>query len=307
MSRVVVIRYRNPETPGRLTREEYTTILTDGLQALSKSGSASRFLKQTIPNGPVGLKTNCVARKAYATPTALCTAFGDLLEDTGLKDNDIVTWDRTSSELKAAGFELNAGSFGRRCLGTDAHPSGYGREFYTHGEVASLVSGILTREVHSDVNMPVLKDHSLAGVSCCLKNMYGAINNPNKYHDNNCDPFAAHVNMLTPIKSTFRLAVVDAVQLQYHAGPGYSPAHIVNYHGLILGTDPVAVDAVGYGLVDHYRQANRLEPLAVAGREPTWLKTAQELGLGTAAHEEIETVSLVTSREGRTVEGELLP
>lgn len=307
MSRVVVIRYSDPVENGHLSVQEYTPMLRSGLTRLSEGGDAAGFLKQSIPNGPVGLKTNCVARRAYATPSALCTAVGDLLEDIGLKENDIITWDRTSRELKAAGFELNAASFGRRCFGTDAHPSGYGREFYTYGEVASLVSGILTHEVGADINMPVLKDHSLAGVSCCLKNMYGAINNPNKYHDNNCDPFAAHVNMLAPIRSTFRLAVVDAVQLQYHAGPGYSPAHIVNYHGLLLGADPVAVDTIAYRLIDHYRRAAQLEPLALAGRKPTWLQTAQELGLGTAEPDAIEVVSLVIDRDSRAVEGELMP
>ena len=39
----------------------------------------------------------------------------------------------------------------------------------------------------------VVKDHDLAGVSAGLKNWYGVIHNPNKYHDSCCDPYVADV------------------------------------------------------------------------------------------------------------------
>lgn len=42
----------------------------------------------------------------------------------------------------------------------------------------------------------------LQRMSIALKNMYGAIHNPNKYHRNGCDPFAADLNILPDIRAT---------------------------------------------------------------------------------------------------------
>ena len=65
--------------------------------------------------------------------------------------------------------------------------------------------------------MPLLKDHDGAGVSIALKNMYGVIHNPNKYHPNGCNPYVADVNMLPDIRTKMRLAFdklrVDVVRL----------------------------------------------------------------------------------------------
>ena len=55
------------------------------------------------------------------------------------------------------------------------------------------------------INLPVLKDHDGAGVTIALKNMYGAIHNPNKYHPNGCDPYVADLNMLPEIRSRMKL------------------------------------------------------------------------------------------------------
>ena len=66
--------------------------------------------------------------------------------------------------------------------------------------------------------------------------MYGAINNPNKYHADNCDPYCAHVNSLEPIKSKNRLTMIDAVRVQYNGGPGYVEDYLTYYGGSLSAT-----------------------------------------------------------------------
>jgi hypothetical protein len=43
-----------------------------------------------------------------------------------------------------------------------------------------------------------------------LKNMYGVIHNPNKYHPNGCNPYIADLNMLPEIRTRMRLTICDA-------------------------------------------------------------------------------------------------
>ena len=166
----------------------FRIMLQAGLRIITGNPDRLRSLGTLIPRGPVGIKINCLARRNKSAPGALVQAAGDLLVESGRQENDIVVWERTNRELQAAGFKLNASSFGRRCLGTDTDGIGYGDRLFVSGEVGSLVSRVLTDLVKSNINMPALKDHSLAGMSGALKNMYGAIHNPNKYHDNNCSP-----------------------------------------------------------------------------------------------------------------------
>ena len=67
----------------------------------------------------------------------------------------------------------------------------------------------------------VVKDHDLSGVSAGMKNWYGAIHNPNKYHSNGCDPFIVDVARHPFIRDKLRLTVLDGVVAQCHGGPAY--------------------------------------------------------------------------------------
>ncbi len=80
---------------------------------------------------------------------------------------------------------------GRSCASastttTTASPS-------TSGEIGSCFARLVSTTCTALVSFGVVKDHDLAGVSAGLKNLYGVIHNPNKYHDHNCDPYVADV------------------------------------------------------------------------------------------------------------------
>jgi len=307
MSRVIVVKYITDKKRCPLSQDKYKLLLSTGLKTLAGNNQLSAAVKTFLPRGVVGFKTNCLVRKLNSTPVALAAAFGDLLVESGFNDNDIVVWERTNRELEQAGYKLNASSFGRRCLGTDTNGLGYSDSFYSSGQANSLVSRILTDLVDHNVNLPVLKDHSIAGLSGCLKNMFGAINNPNKYHDFNCDPFAADISSLAPIKTKNRLGVIDAVRIQYHGGPGYAGSYLADYGGLIISADPVAADRVGLELVEHFRAKNGLPPLADTGRPVKYLDSAAERGLGVADLNNIDLKVIDIDTDGTATDGKLLP
>ncbi|MCP4570435.1 MAG: DUF362 domain-containing protein, partial [FCB group bacterium] len=206
MSRVAVVKYTS-RSRSFLKKEEYEMLLCSGLNLLAEDRGHVGFLKRLIPKGTIGLKANCLAAW-NPTLIPIVKALADILIGAvGIDDNNIVLWERTSRELKRAGHELNASAFGRRCLGTDANGVGYDDDFQSSGNVNSLVTRILTRMVDHSINLPILKDHSIAGLSAGLKNMYGAIHNPNKYHASNCSPSAAHINNLNTIRDKHRLTI----------------------------------------------------------------------------------------------------
>jgi uncharacterized protein (DUF362 family) len=290
----------------KLAAADYRRLLDVGLGRLAQTETAPEAILKLVPSGPVGLKTNCLTGRLSSTPAALVEALGDIFEEAGWNANDIVVWERTNRELQEAGFELNASSFGRRCLGTDTRGVGYGDSFESSGEVHSLISRVLLQVVEANINLPVLKDHSLAGLSGGLKNMFGAINNPNKYHGNNCDPFVAQAGLLPTLRKRHALTVMDAARVQYHLGPAYSANYLSWYGGVIMAVDPVAADSIGLALVEHLRAKNRLPSLADSGRPAKYLRTAEQLGLGTADLGKIDLQVLMVASDGRTTAGELL-
>jgi uncharacterized protein (DUF362 family) len=304
MSSVVVVKLaQSPD--GNIDSGAYRRLLEIGLAALDSAANLKSALAAVLSGGVVGFKTSCLARRFNSTPVALVDAFTGLLVDHGFDANDLIVWERTSRELTDAGFVLNASSQGVRFLGTDANGIGYAKEFSTSGEVSSLVSRIMTDMVQHSVNLPVLKDHSIAGLSAGMKNMYGAIHNPNKFHANCCDPYCAHVNNLEPIRQKHRLTILDAMRVQYDGGPGYMAQYMATFGALVISRDPVAADRVGLEILEKLRKDHGRQPLAQVEREVKYLKTATEIGLGESALERIDLKVFAVDELGQAVAGEL--
>ncbi|MEW6014608.1 MAG: DUF362 domain-containing protein [Candidatus Zixiibacteriota bacterium] len=305
MSRVVVVRRELPLKAKTLGMADYFTMLEVGLKELAGSVQISDAIKRYIPPGIVGLKVNCLTRKYNSTSVAVVKALIALLARDGRDENEIIVWDRTSNELEGAGFKLNLSSSGVRVFGTDVSRYGYSPEIYSSGEVNSLVSRILTEEIQSLINLPVLKDHSIAGMSGGLKNLFGVINNPNKYHDNNCDPFAAEILGLAPVKEKQKLTIIDAARVQFNGGPGFDSRFLAEYGGIILSDDPVAADSVALMILEQLRTRNHLPTLEKSGRAVKYLATAEKLGLGMADITKIDLVIREFMVDGSIRQGEL--
>jgi len=122
----------------------------------------------------------------------------------------------------------------------------------------------------------VLKDHDGAGVSMALKNMYGVIHNPNKYHPNGCNPYVADVNMLPEIRTKTCLHICDAITACYEGGPGFKPEFSWKYNGLIVSQDPVALDYTGWQIIERKRAENKLKTLEAEKRAPQYIATAAD-------------------------------
>ena len=245
------------------------------------------------PGEVVGLKVNCLAGRGTAsTNVHLVEAVCERLQQAGIRREQIVIWDRLASDLEDAGFRGASLGRGIRCMGNDE--AGYEGELSVFGSAGSLLSRTLTRTCDVVINLPVLKDHGIAGVSMALKNLFGAIHNPNKYHGNVGDPYVADVYALPPIRQKVRLAICDAITAQYDGGPSYMPQWSWPFNGLIVASDPVALDYVGWQMIEKKRAEKGLPTLKALGREPAWIATAADAQhrLGTNDPKRIDRVEV---------------
>lgn len=273
-------------------RELIRKLLDAALQKLTGEAEAPAAWRKVFSlNQRIAIKVNALG---LTTRPVVVEALAAALQNAGVSAENILVWDRFDVELAAAGFKLNKTERGVRCRGTDAdrYGAGYLREVSVSGQIGSCYSRILAEECDALISVPVLKDHNLAGVSLGIKNFYGAIHNPNKYHENNCDPFAADIVSHPLIRAKWKLTVIDATGAQYHAGPGRHPGYGWPYGGLIVGTDFVAVDAVGADLIDVRRREAGLKSLEEDGRPARHIQTAGLRGLGVADLERIQRIEV---------------
>lgn len=132
------------------------------------------------------------------------------------------------------------------------------------------------------IAMTLIKDHSLTGYTGALKNVtHGSIDNPQDHHGHMASPQIAVLYRHPIVTSRLRLHLVDGFKLIYDKGPlDRDPRTRVAHGAVYASSDPVALDALGWALVDRERVERGLKSLKDAKREPRYIHTAAELGLG---------------------------
>jgi uncharacterized protein (DUF362 family) len=144
-----------------------------------------------------------------------------------------------------------------------------------YGTVTTRLSRILT-QCDAVINMPVLKNHNLAGVTMAMKNMYGVINNPNAMHGNACNPYIADLNMIPQIRQKVRFVIGDMMTAVYEGGPSYRPEYAWNEDGLIVGEDRVAIDTICAQIIERKRAEKGLKTLEQNGTPWHYIATAAD-------------------------------
>jgi uncharacterized protein (DUF362 family) len=273
-SKVVIARDPLLRTSG--LSNKVLSLLDRAMESYDGAGSpVDAWRKLVRPGEIVGLKVNCLAGRGTAsTSVVLVEAVCERLRQAGIADKDIVIWDRLNADLESAGYRITSRPDRMRCLGNDT--AGYENELAIYGSVGSRLSQTLTRTCDAIINLPVLKDHGIVGVSMALKNLFGSIHNPNKYHTNAGDPYIADVNMLAPIRQKVRLTICDALTAQYEGGPSFMPQWSWPYNGLITSADPVALDYIGWQILERKRAEKGLKSLRDLEREPTYIARAAD-------------------------------
>ncbi|MFC1683835.1 DUF362 domain-containing protein [Candidatus Zixiibacteriota bacterium] len=243
----------------------------------------------------VGIKVNCFNTNNCCSRQEVAYAVAEGLVSIPVEGgpflrNNIIIWDCSDSHLTSrGGYAIYDGSDPDtvRCFGT-TH-SGYGydydAEFQVQGKTVAP-SSLLTTHCHYLINLGVLKDHSMAGVTLGMKNHLGSINAPGNCHG--IDPDIPELN--DEFRNRFqnpsgfpkeKIVIIDALAGVANGGPTGVPTF--TYGGIILGTDIVAVDYQGRSVL----QANGWDGSPAA----TYIETADDTyGLGAANPAEMDVV-----------------
>jgi len=274
----------------RFDAQRLGAMLDKALMRLANANDAPAAWKALFsPKDVVGLKVNCLAGPRLSTHPAVVDQIVRGLRLAGVPDGNIYIWEMKSPDLQRVGFQLTSSRTGLHCAGTDGH---YDSDISYSGKVGSCLAPFVSRLCTAHINVPIVKDHLVAGLGVGLKNFYGAIHNPNKYHDNMCDPYVADVNAFPQIRNRLRLIVCDALNAQYDGGPTLRPDRLWDENSLLLSRDPVALDAIAMQIIDKRRVEAGLKTLADCGRAPRWLDTARRYGLGENDPQRIEVGQL---------------
>ena len=299
-SKVVLVRHPAVvDASGKVQAPLLQQILDKAITAFSgRSTVADAWRLYFSPEDVVGLKINTlglmnVKGTDYTQHfSAFNQAVASGLRRAGIKDQNIVVWDRSEEEMTEAGLTIQKDPGAMRVIANKAARRGagdYAETSYPVGSLTSRVSRILAEVCTSFINIPMPKTHGNSVFTCSLKNHYGTIDNPGQMHANACcSPGIAEVNAIPIIRKKEKLTISDALLLVPEQGPRWDPRFIRPFGGVLVGTDPVAVDAVALKILDDHREKDGME--WIAPRVPH-LALAEKLGLGKSRLEDIDLVT----------------
>ncbi len=209
-----------------------------------------------------------------------------------VKPNDIILFERSAWELRRQRFRINHSTRGIRCFGTNnpGYNPGFDKSFTIPLRDGLFIgtphfSKVISKMCDYIINVPVLKNHSDAGVTLSMKNHYGSFNNPSAFHDNHCDPYIAKLNAHPVIKDKTKLVVVDALSCVYKGGPGGYPNALTK--SILVSTDMVAADTTGLMMIEDMRIKKGLSSIMNFSKH---VATAAEMKLGTNNPAQIKLV-----------------
>jgi hypothetical protein len=106
------------------------------------------------------------------------------------------------------------------------------------------------------INVRPLRTHHWAGIGSCLKNYIQYVPNRSSYHPEACAALGS-IWSLPMVQGKTRLNILSVLTPQFY-GRGanfFDTWYVWPYRGLIVGTDPVAVDTIGAHLLQLKRAA----------------------------------------------------
>lgn len=148
------------------------------------------------------------------------------------------------------------------------------------------------------VNARPMRSHHWAGVGSLIKNYIMFIPEPESIHPDSCADLASIWN-LPVVKGKTRLNVLVMFTPQFHSfGPhSFNPKYVWKYYGLMLGFDPVAVDATGLRIIEAIRREYFAEERPLNPPAKHIAIADSKYHLGTANPQKIELVKIGYDKE----------
>ena len=315
--RVVAVSHSGSVVGRQYNREAVRAMLRKGMMELTGAPSWQDAWRVFFQKGDVvGLKLNPVGRPHVISSPEVVQEIIACLREAGVEARDIIAYDRYKREFLDAGFDKWLPQGVRWMAATDqTHPlkldmDGYDGDQYVELPLLlpkanpsdrhhrrSYLAKFITKDINKMINLCLLKHHQSAGITLALKNMsHGLVNNVSRSHvsasNNSCNTFIPAIVDHPIIRQKVVLNITDAVLAAYHGGPGRKVEKYVWAHKtMYFSTDPVAMDRIGWKVLDEKRTEMGMKPLATAlmdddsrfiRMQPEHVEIAGLLGLGEA-------------------------
>jgi uncharacterized protein (DUF362 family) len=312
--RVVAVEHPGSIVDGRYQAEPVQQMMRKGMTDLTgAAGWVDAWRLFVEPGDVVGIKVNPVGGPLVVSAAEVVREIIAGLNVAGVKNKDIVVYDRYRAQFLKVGFDkwlpegVRTSSAAEDYEGVQQAIEGYDPDHYMDMALTlpgydinnltarrSYAAHFITKEVNKLINLPVLKDHQSAGVTLALKNLsHGLVNNVCRSHSsstlNACGSFIPAVVSMPVIRNKTVLHVLDGVKGLYHGGPGARPQFVWEHKTIYFATDPVALDRICWKAIDEKRLAMGMKTIAEDrpdkystfwNRQPEHVEIAGAMGLG---------------------------
>jgi uncharacterized protein (DUF362 family) len=264
--------------------EDAKAMLTKALMELTGKADLLSSVAQFVHKDDiVCVKVNGIAGKQMGTNKELVIPFLEAMIQSGVKPENITVLEQYGSFLE--GTRVSAQSVPKGVKVTvhqNKDATMADRKIPGTGVVTKFVRALT--EATAAINFALVKDHSICGYTGAMKNMtHGCSINPHDFHVHNASPQIALMFAQDVIKTRVRLNIADAFKVMAQGGPMYkSPQHVKPYEAIYVSTDPVAIDAIGWEVVEEHRKGFGLKTLTDEKRLPAYIQAGADLGLGIA-------------------------
>lgn len=301
----------NEHVNGDIVRE----MVHAGILALTGENDLQKAWGKIFPDPgkKIAIKVNCQIRSIF-TKVSVVQPIIEGLFLIGVPSDNILIYDMTDNAFDLAGFVKNLGPGVK--IGTVVDFGGYSRFLFQR--LANLLTGGYENSVWNYlakvatdcrsetarflagwvlsgrnkpwdcaylINVPVLKSlEGYSGVSLSMKNHYGSIANPGEHHKDIMD-YIPFVNNLPQIRNKTRLIVMDAIFGGYKWINGREQRYIDKVNRILLSDDPVAIDFIGWKMIEELRKKHGVSPL---NPQPVFIDRAASLGIGVMDPEYID-------------------
>ncbi len=282
-----------------------------------KSSAKKAFRLFFTHNDRIGLKVNPVAGKSLTTSHAVVKAVIRHLNEAGIKNDQLLIWDRREFQLTECGFTGEAYP-GIRIAGTERkeNDSFYGNDgkllsekmtdknwyfmadvegeydeytmpYMVNGGKYSYFTKLCTTDVDKIINLPIMKNAG-ASITMAMKNLsFGSVGNTGRLHSKLWAETVAGVCAFPPLRDKVVLNIADGIKGCFNGGPAANPQFFTFYKTILVSTDPVAIDRIGYDIILKKRIEEGLQKADIE-QSKRFMVLAHELGLGECDLEKID-------------------
>ncbi len=277
-SRVIIAQNPNSINQRNVcNQEEVTTLFDKALLALTGAADSAHAWAALglVPNDVVAVKVNCNAwtldlRPHQELALALCQSLNSVIAL-----NQIIIYERSTSDLEEGGFKANKTGIGVRCFGNDD-----GGGYHPQERLTRIITDTATKIINL-ASLKCVEGDFVA--SLFLKNHIGSLIDKDMSKCHNNPDFLAEVNARPSIKNKTLLNLCDGLRGTYRRGvPWY-------WAGIILGKDPVTSEYAAIQVMNEKRRMENMSLLEI----PDHLRIAEnKYKLGTWNPAKIEILKV---------------